>query len=146
MTRIFAAIIAGLLAIPPAWSQTSRPAPRPALALPSPAELLTALVADAQAASADAKANNDTIAQTCYDAITVAAQAKLASTVTPGGGLLTAFQKVRDLTRMNASPVGTQLIIGCAPLAQDARVNLVQMLTNVGAATLLKGFILPVVP
>ena len=93
------------------------------------------------AASADAKANSDVIAQTCYDAIAAIATAKLTSATTNGGAALLAFQKIRDFTRLNASPVGTNLILGCAPLVQDAKVNFVQFFANIGGVILLKGII-----
>ena len=96
---------------------------------------------DAVAASADAKSNNDVIAQTCYDAIAVTAQAKLDASAVTGGGALLIFQKTRDFTRLNSSPVGTALIVGCAPLVQDAKVNFVQFFANIGGAVLLKGII-----
>lgn len=105
------------------------------------ADLLAKIQADAQAASADAKANNDVIAQTCYDAIAADAQTKLNTSTATGAGALTLFQKVRDISRLNASPVGTQLIVGCAPLVQDAKLNFLQFFTNIGAAVLLKGVI-----
>ena len=103
--------------------------------------LLQTLHDDAVAASADATANNDVIAQRCYDAIAVIAQAKLATVQAPGGGALLVFQKVRDFTRLNSSPQGTDLIIGCAPLVQDAKINFVQFFANIGGAVLLKGVI-----
>ncbi len=110
---------------------------------PITSDLLNKIVADAQAADADAKSNNDTIASTCYEAIIAVAQTRLQTVDLQGAGLLTAFQKVRDLNRLNASPLGTQLIVGCAPLVQDAKLNFLQFFTNIGAVVLLKG-ILPI--
>ena len=103
--------------------------------------ILQVLHDDAVAASADAKANNDVIAQGCYDAIAMVAAAKLAASTTTGGGALLVFQKVRDFARLNASPTGTSLIVGCAPLVQDAKLNFVQFFANIGGAVLLKGII-----
>ena len=122
---------------PPAFAAT---APSSALAAFN-TDVLQKIAADAQAASADAKANNDVIAQTCYDAIAADAQTKLSTGAATGGGALTLFQKVRDISRMNASPAGTQLIVGCAPLVQDAKLNFLQFFANVGAAVLLKGVV-----
>lgn len=114
-------------------------------ATPTPAQISTdvlqKLAADATAALADANTNNDVIAATCYAAIEKIANAKLSTATIPGGGLLTGFQKVRDVTRLNASPQGTDLIVGCAPLVQDARINFVQFFTNIGGLVLLKGII-----
>ena len=104
-------------------------------------DLLQKLAADATAALADANANNDVIAAGCYAAIEKIANAKLTTANTTGGGLLTGFQKVRDVTRLNASPQGTDLIVGCAPLVQDAKLNFVQFFTNIGGLVLLKGII-----
>ena len=69
------------------------------------------------------------------------AAAKLAASTTTGGGALLVFQKVRDFARLNASPTGTSLIVGCAPLVQDAKLNFVQFFANIGGAVLLKGII-----
>ena len=104
--------------------------------------ILQAIVADAKAALDDANTNNDQIASACWTAIHTAAQAKLAASHLPGAGLLYAFQKVRDLTRLNSSPIGTSLILGCAPLVQDARLSMVQFFGNIGAMVLLKGVLL----
>ena len=104
--------------------------------------ILQAIITDAKAALDDANANNDQIASACWTAIHAAAQAKLAASHVPGAGLLYAFQKIRDLTRLNSSPIGTSLILGCAPLVQDARLSMVQFFGNIGATVLLKGVLL----
>ena len=122
---------------------------RPAIAEPkakpvaiNEVSLLQTIVTDAKAALDDATTNNDTIAAACWTAIHAAAQAKLAASRVPGSGLLYAFQKIRDLTRLNSSPIGTSLILGCAPLVQDARLSMVQFFGNIGAMVLLKGVLL----
>ena len=129
--RYILLVFAGLLMSVPAYAQTKAAQPN----------ILQVIHDDAVAASADAKANNDVIAQTCYDAITVVAQTKLDAAVVTGGGALLVFQKARDVMRLNASPIGTSLIVGCAPLVQDAKVNFVQFFANIGGAVLLKGII-----
>lgn len=106
------------------------------------APLFTKLAADAQAAYTDAKQHNDDIAANCWQAINVVATAKAVES-TPGGGALLVFQKVRDITRLNSSPQGTQLIIGCAPLVQDSKLNMLQFFTNIGGSVLVKGLLVP---
>ena len=112
-----------------------------ATAAPNDADILSKIVADANVALADANTNNDTIAATCYKAVADIASAKLNTAQVSGAGLLAGFQKVRDVTRLNASPQGTELIVGCAPLVQDAKLNFVQFFTKIGAVILLKGII-----
>ena len=133
MKKLLIIACASLFVSSPAFAQKS--------ILPSQNDILTKIVDDANAAKADADQNKDVIASTCYTAIATVASAKLNAAQVQGGGALTAFQKVRDVTRLNASPVGTELIVGCAPLAQDAKVNLVQFFANIGGAVLLKGII-----
>ena len=138
MKKVFLSILLLVLASP-AMAQVKKVVPTPS---PIPqVSLLQTLHDDAVAASADAASNSDVIAQKCYDAIAVIAQAKLTSVQTTGGGALLVFQKVRDFTRLNSSPQGTDLIIGCAPLVQDAKINFVQFFANIGGAVLLKGII-----
>jgi hypothetical protein len=119
----------------------------PAMAQPKNALDLSAVLqqiqADAKAALADADAHQDKIASACYGAIADLTTAKLQAHGAPGGGLLLAFQKLRDLNKLSSSPQGTQLIIGCAPLVQDAQVNMLQFFTSIGAAVLLKGVLVP---
>lgn len=105
--------------------------------------LLQQIQADAKAALSDANAQEDRIASACYSAIADVTTAKLQAQAMTGGGLLLAFQKLRDLNKLNSSPLGTQLIIGCAPLVQDAKVNMVQFFTSIGATVLLKGLLVP---
>lgn len=142
MRKFLLALTALTLLASPAFAQQKKSAAPPSLEQIS-TDLLTKLQADSAAALGDATQNSDNIAMACYKAINDDVTAKLASAAIPGGGLLTAFQKVRDITRLNASPQGTALIIGCAPLVQDARLNFVQFFTNIGAVVLLKG-ILPI--
>lgn len=118
----------------------------PAMAQPKATDLtglLQQIQADAKAALADAQSHQDAIASTCYAAIVELTGAKLQAQGTTGGGLLLAFQKLRDVNKLNSSPQGTQLIIGCAPLVQDAKVNMLQFFTQIGAAVLLKGVLVP---
>jgi hypothetical protein len=120
----------------------------PAIAQPSKIEaditvILQKINADAKASLADADAHQDRIASTCWSAVADASAAKLAAQQAAGGGVMLAFQKLRDITRLNASPVGTDLILGCAPLAQDSAVSLLTFFTKIGAAVLVKGVLVP---
>lgn len=105
--------------------------------------LFQKLLTDATAAMQDANDHQDRIAASCYQAIAEAAQAKLEAQNITGGGLLLAFQKLRDLNRLSASPQGTSLIIGCAPLVQDAKLNMIDFFAKIGGAVLLKGVLVP---
>ena len=138
MRKIAIAIALCTAVATPALAQTKTPA---ATLQATATAVLQKIHDDAVAASADATQNNDTIAKACYDAIVTDSQAQLSTTQLSGAGVLTAFQKVRDVTRLNASPAGMALIVGCAPLVQDAKLNFVQFFTNIGAAVLLKGVI-----
>lgn len=106
------------------------------------ADPFATLIAWNQAALDDANANNDKIAAACYSAIIDVAKAKQAAAPVAINPVL-AFQKVRDLTHLNSSPIGTQLIVGCAPLAQDTKLNMVQFFANIGGTILIKGILLP---
>lgn len=111
--------------------------------LPSESQILQTIIDDAAAALSDAQQHEDRIAASCWQAVGDVAKAKLAGTSSTGGKLMFAFQKVRDVTRLNQSPLGTQLIVGCAPLVQDAKLNMVSFFANIGGATLIKGLLIP---
>lgn len=113
------------------------------LKLPSTTQILQTIVDDVAAAIADAHEHQDPIAEACYQAIQTVAKARLSTEGVTGGKLIYAFQKVRDVTRINQSPMGTSLILGCAPLVQDAQVNMVTFFNNIGASVLLKGLLVP---
>lgn len=106
-------------------------------------DILQKLHDDAVAALADANEHQDAIASSCYAAIVEMTTAKLKAQAVQGGGLLLVFQKVRDLNRLSSSPQGTSLIIGCAPLVQDAKLNMLDFFTKIGGAVLLKGLLIP---
>lgn len=111
--------------------------------VPKPADLYAKIIADSAAALADAEAHQDVIAANCYKAINTEATARQQAASVTGGGALLLFQKVRDVARLNATPQGTNLIVGCAALVQDARLNMLQFFTNVGATVMLKGLLIP---
>lgn len=132
-------LMIGLLCLVPTFAQAQIKLPP----LPSPTQVIQTIIDDATAALADAKSNQDDIAIPCYQAIIVVANAKLAAGPSTGGKLLYAFQKVRDVTKINTSPLGTQLIVGCAPLVQDAKINMVTFFANIGGSVLIKGLLVP---
>ena len=105
--------------------------------------VLQKLSVDAATALADANDHGDKIAAACYSAIVEVADAKIQAQRVTGGGLLLAFQKLRDLTRLNATPQGTNLIIGCAPLVQDAKLNMIDFFAKIGGTVLVKGLLIP---
>lgn len=140
MKMLVMTTIALALAIGPACAQQKSISP---LKLPDESQILQTIIDDAKAALQDAQTNQDPIAATCYQAINSVATARLAGAKATGGKLLYAFQKVRDVTRINTSPMGTQLIVGCAPLVQDAKLNMVTFFTNIGGSVLIKGLLVP---
>lgn len=140
MKKIALVVTLMALAIGPACAQTKLVSP---LKLPDETQILQTIIDDAKAALQDAQTNQDPIAATCYQAISTVAAARLTGAKATGGKLLYAFQKVRDVTRINTSPLGTQLIVGCAPLVQDAKLNMVTFFTNIGGSVLIKGLLVP---
>lgn len=130
------AVGASLFLAAPAFAQ-----PKPTV--PTTAALLQTIIDDANAALVDATSHNDTIAATCYQAIINAAAVQRDQKGTQGGKVLYTFQRTRDITRLNSSPVGTNLIVGCAALVQDARISMLQFFTNMGASVLIKGLLVP---
>lgn len=142
MKRTALLLVAALaLLSAPAYAQQKPVSPlAPASSSPL-AQILPKLIADAQAASDDAKAHNDVIAQACYDAIAAVASQQLTAANASAGviGPLVILQKARDIGKLNSTPQGTQLIMGCAALVQDAKLNMVQFFTSIGGAALVKG-------
>jgi hypothetical protein len=108
-------------------------------------DILRAINGDAIVALADANANGDRIAAACYQAIIAVSAERIQAQQVGGGvggGLIANFQRVRDLTQIGSSPIGTTLIIGCAPLVQSMKMTMLQFFTNIGAAALLHGIVL----
>lgn len=130
-------LLALLLVMPVALAQ-QRP-----LAILQPADILKRIVTDAEAALADARDHNDTIAANCYSAIIVVANAKQQAQAVTGGGAIVAFQKIRDIIRLDATPQGTSLISGCAALVQDAKLNMLEFFAKIGGTVLIKGLLIP---
>lgn len=109
----------------------------------STAVIIQKIADDSAAALADARDHNDTIAANCYAAINNLSVAKVQAANVTGGGALLVFQKGRDLVRLSSTPQGTDLIVGCAALVQDAKLNMLQFFTSIGATALLKGILIP---
>lgn len=139
--RIVVAVLISVLAITSAGAQQKAVS---SLVSASPlTQILPKLIADAQAASEDAKIHNDEIAQTCYDAIVSVANEQLSANSASSGviGPLVILQRARDIGKLNSSPQGTRLIMGCAALVQDAKLNMIQFFTTIGGAALVKGIL-----
>lgn len=99
-------------------------APTTAVAgVPSLAQLVNYTVADLQAASADAKAHNDVIAQQCYDGLVPLVQGLPSQLPTVPVGVVSSFQAAWELVRAAQfgmqSPVGQAFVLACGPLILD---------------------------
>ncbi len=87
---------------------------------------------DVQNALADATANHDVVAANCYTALEAAIKAQAPATAVPVSGVLSAFQKLRDLQQ--GVQVGLPALnIPCAPLVLSTQQTLVRL--GVGAGT-----------
>lgn len=114
-------------------------APSPATLGQVQATLQKFTVADLQAADADAKAHNDTLASTCYEALVpvIAAQPNLIPNSVPKG-VFTAFQEGRDgVTAIQAVPTALKgLNVACGPLVLDAQQTILALGLKVAPAAL----------
>ena len=91
---------------------------------------------DVQNALADAAANHDTVAANCYTALEAAIQAQGAATTVPVTGVLSAFQKMRDLQQ--GVQVGLPALnIPCAPLVLSTQQTLLKLGLGAGAVAVL---------
>ena len=91
---------------------------------------------DVQNALADAQANHDTVAANCYTALEAAIKAQAPATAVPVTGVLSAFQKMRDL-QQGVSVGLPALNIPCAPLVLSTQQTLVKLGLGAGAAAVL---------
>jgi hypothetical protein len=94
-------------------------------------------VADLQAADADAKAHNDPVASTCYEALIPLVQNQ--PPLLPGGlpkGAVSTFQAARDIANgvQSGPSVLKGLNVPCAPLVLDAENTLIQFGLRIGGA------------
>jgi len=105
----------------------------PTAAVNPAAALQQFTLTDVQNALADATANHDTVAANCYTALEAAIQAQGAATTVPVTGVLSAFQKLRDLQQ--GVQVGLPALnIPCAPLVLSTQQVLVKLGLLAGGA------------
>lgn len=146
-TILAAATLAALAACSntpaPAQPAQSSPASAPAVAAQPTdplADLKAFTLADLQAASADAHANNDATAYQCYDFL--AKVLPTLPTFQPGStvGAVLAFQKLRDLQSGLQSQQGAlkSLDVACAPLVIDTQTT-INRLALIGAGAYATG-------
>lgn len=91
---------------------------------------------DVQNALADAQANHDTVAANCYTALEAAIKAQAPATAVPVTGVLSAFQKMRDLQQ--GVQVGLPALnIPCAPLVLSTQQTLLKLGLGAGAVAVL---------
>lgn len=99
-------------------------------------QLKTVVLADLQAASADAHATGDTIASPCLDAWIglIQAQQKAQAAPLPDPHVITTFQQDRDL--VNALRPGAPLRTACAPLAEELKQDVLTLLSKIAGGAL----------
>lgn len=91
---------------------------------------------DVQNALTDAQANHDTVAANCYTALEAAIKAQAPATAVPVTGVLSAFQKMRDLQQ--GVQVGLPALnIPCAPLVLSTQQTLLKLGLGAGAVAVL---------
>ena len=142
--------------VPPPIATTAAPAPVAPLeaqGLVTVEDLLKQVIPDAIFAQNLAMSNNDQYAPQCEAAIAAVAQAQLAKlqalpTTLPQPHLITSFQIGRDLVKLNPLNGGLPpaLVNGCGGLAQDVKLdvlNLLMKLVGQSAVSALTGIIVP---
>jgi hypothetical protein len=126
--------------IPLAKPADPAPAPLDSRSLLGIEDLLAKIVPDAQFASALAASRGDQLAVACHNAVAALAQQQLAQlralpTALPEPHLITTFQIGRDLVKLGQAGIPQPLIVGCAPLAADAKLDVLGLLNKMlGAA------------
>jgi hypothetical protein len=158
MTQAFtAALLVGILLVPSgALAQHLQPVkpvaqPNPRItsqeqftkAINDTISVLNGVIADAQTADTLAKGMNppDAIASNCHEAVAgfaggLVAQLNAVATVTlPSPHAITDFQIGRNIFKGIAGGIPQPLAIGCAPLAQDVRLDIVQLMTKIVGVT-----------
>ena len=108
-------------------------------------------ITDLQAADVDAKAHNDTIASTCYEAVIPLVQKAQSTSLKAPVGLVSGFQNLRDgiSATQGAQGLIKQLEVPCGPLAVDVNLTLAQLIAQfapAAAATAVSGGIVPLLP
>ena len=91
---------------------------------------------DVQNALADATANHDVVAANCYTALEAAIKAQAPAMAVPVSGVLSAFQKLRDLQQ--GVQVGLPALnIPCAPLVLSTQQTLLRLGLGAGTVAIL---------
>ena len=91
---------------------------------------------DVQNALTDATANHDVVAANCYTALEAAIKAQAPATAVPVSGVLSAFQKLRDLQQ--GVQVGLPALnIPCAPLVLSTQQTLLRLGLGAGTVAIL---------
>ena len=126
-------------------AQVAPQAPGAANAPPTdPLSMLAKLtLVDLQHADADAKAHADEVAAMCYEYLAAQLQARGGDDPSANvAGVVSAFQKARDLQSALQAGISQDFQINCAPLLSDVRLNLLK-LGVVGAGAAATGGALP---
>lgn len=110
------------------------------------ARIQSVALADLQAASTDAKATGDMVTAPCYDAWIglIEAQQKAQTNPMPDPHVITGFQRARDL--VNALRPGSPLNTACAPLAEELKQDVLDLLGKVAAGAITINTLIPVIP
>lgn len=98
-----------------------------------PEKLQATVVADLQAASADAKLHNDTRHGACWDALIPFVQSGLANPLPNKPGLFLLVQKGFDFSASAGQPlVPTNVAQACGPVVLDLKVSFATFLAKLG--------------
>ncbi len=130
ISALFAAAVVAPLALTGCASTGAAPSVNPAAAL----QQFT--LSDVQNALADAQANHDTVAATCYTALAAAIKAQAPANAVPVTGVLSAFQKMRDLQQGVQTGLPA-LNVPCAPLVLSTQQTLLKLGLGAGAVAVL---------
>jgi hypothetical protein len=137
-------VAAAALALTGCVPQVAQQTPGAAGTAPDPLSTLGKLtLVDLQHADADAKAHADKVAAMCYEYL--AAQLQAQSWDDPNAtvaGVVSAFQKARDLQSVLRAGVSQDFQINCAPLLSDLQLNLLK-LGGLGVGAVATGGVLP---
>nr|WP_298685209.1 hypothetical protein [uncultured Dongia sp.] len=104
-------------------------------------ELVTFAREDAQAALVDAEAHGDIIAAQCWRGIIDNLPELGGTDSPPGRGVLSKYQKLRNIRRAREGGMSDEIKLACGPLLIDAQGNIMKLLAKVGTGPL--GGLLP---
>jgi hypothetical protein len=129
------------------------------------------VLSDLKQATADAKAVNDEIASSCYDAwitlieaqqsiltppppvspgplgvvvVPVNSGAPAVLTGTEAGGVITKFQRTRDV--VNSLRAGSPIKVACAPLAEELKQDVISLLGKIATGAIGASTLIPLIP